>query len=76
MRPDPDKKNRVIDEDTFRSLYHDRRTATFAYRGAIIIIILVNWIKGKLYAKNQGPDLRDEQVISCIVLFNPLFLLF
>ena len=27
---------------------------------------MAHWIKGELYAKNQGPDSRDEKVI-CIL---------
>ena len=35
-----------------------------AYR--VAIYSMVHWIKGELYAKNQGPDSRDEKVI-CIL---------
>ena len=30
---------------------------------------MVHWIKGKLYAKNQGPDSRDEKVRCLCAIF-------
>ena len=46
-----------------------KRTDIVAHRGAAFNqkeCPMVHWIKGKLYAKNQGPDSRDEKTICLL----------
>ena len=50
-----------------RKLSALRKIGGLAYRGAICNqkgCFIVHWIIGKLYAKNKGPNSKDEKVIG------------